>query len=511
MTVVNDRRNEPFDDKYVQDKIRFRDMHMERVRKALHDKIADDSLENLGKGGIRVPVPKATTHEPMFHHENADHFHKVFPGNVRLEDGSIGPLGFDVGDRIKKGGGGSGGGGNEAGEGEGEDDFIWVSEDEIKTILFEGRQLPDMTKLKAAHVNITERRHSGYTNKGPAHRMDMPRTDKKRKADEMILTKVSERRILQNLSEQFNILARQMPGAEPLDFSGKDKFEKLSAAKGILSFVLGDKAEECEIPEDAVAALSLAVAGLKSKLQGAVSAEEQERITILEDRLVDQFKIRGKAADFHDRHLTFEFDDEFPRPSAKAVMFCQMDVSGSMGQEEKNTAKVFFWLLKEFLKEAYDQVDIVFISHTTEAKEVDEKTFFYGKETGGTLVSSCLKLTKEVIAQRYPPGEWNIYSAQASDGDNVSEDNAVVQKYMEELLPDLQSHYYVEIVNEWRKRYNNGTLSDLGKVFEKLERSHEGKVHVAGGLMAPKDSLEAFKHFFPMGGRAPLGVYSPGM
>lgn len=500
MTVVRDRRKEPFDDKYVQDKIRYRDLHIERIRKALQDKIANDTLENLGKGVLKVPVPKDSTREPMFHHAEDGSFHKVFPGNVR----------FDVGDRIKKGGGGGGRGrGNEPGDGEGEDDFIWVNEEDIKNILFEGRALPDMSKLKAAHVDLVERRHAGYTNKGPSHRMDMRRTNKKRRNDEIILSKVSERRIINNLTEQFNILAAQKPGIAALDLFDKTSEEKNDIAQNVLNVVLDGNPRGYEIPEEAVYALHMAVAMLKRDCGGLLQPDDLERMDTLDHQLNEQFKLHSKTGDFREKHLTYEYDDDFPKPSAKAVMFLKMDVSGSMDQEAKNNAKVFFWLLKEFLNEAYDQVELVFIAHTTEAKEVDEQTFFYGQESGGTLVSTCHALTKQIIEARYPPSEWNIYSAQASDGDNDRRDNATVEKLMEELLPHLQSHYYIEVINQWGKSSYRGGLSDLGQVYEKLSHAHEGRVHVAGGIMAPKDSLEAFKHFFPVGGKAPAGVFTP--
>ncbi len=499
MTVVRDRRKEPSDDKYTQDKIRYRDLHIDRIREALRDKIANDTLENLGKGVLKVPIPKETTHQPIFHHAEDGSFHKVFPGNVR----------FDVGDRIKKGGGGGGGRGNEAGDGEGEDDFIWVNEEDIKEILFEGRTLPDMTKLKAAHVNITERRHAGYTNKGPSHRMDMKRTNKKRRNDEIILSKVSERRIINNLTEQFNILAQKKPGMEVLDLSDKTQEEKTEITQRVLDNVLLGNPKGYEIPEEAVYALHMAVAMLKRDCSGLLQADDLERMDTLDHQLNEQFKLHTKTGDYRDRHLTYEYDDDFPKPSAKAVMFCLMDVSGSMDQEAKNNAKVFFWLLKEFLNEAYDQVELVFIAHTTEAKEVDQQEFFYGQETGGTLVSTCLQKTKEIIAERYPPSDWNIYSAQASDGDNDSRDNANVSKLMEELLPNLQSHYYIEVINQWSKQSFRGGLSDLGQVYEKLAKAHEGKVHVGGGILAPKDSLEAFKHFFPVGGKPPVSAFAP--
>ena len=101
-------------------------------------------------------------------------------------------------------------------------------------------------------------------------------------------------------------------------------------------------------------------------------------------------------------------------------MFCLMDVSGSMGEREKDLAKRFFVLLHLFLKRRYDRTDIVFIRHTHEAQEVDEETFFYSTQSGGTVVSTALEEMRRIIEERYPSREWNIYAAQASDGDNFA-------------------------------------------------------------------------------------------
>ena len=117
-------------------------------------------------------------------------------------------------------------------------------------------------------------------------------------------------------------------------------------------------------------------------------------------------------------------------------MFCLMDVSGSMSQKHKDIAKRFFILLYLFLKRNYERIDVVFIRHHTSAKEVDEEEFFYSRETGGTIVSSALKLMNQIIEERYSPSEWNIYAAQASDGDNWNDDSPICSKLLaEEILP----------------------------------------------------------------------------
>jgi hypothetical protein len=135
-----------------------------------------------------------------------------------------------------------------------------------------------------------------------------------------------------------------------------------------------------------------------------------------------------------------------PNPSSKAVMFCLMDVSGSMTQATKDIAKRFFILLYLFLKRNYDKIEVVFIRHHTSAKEVDEEEFFYSRETGGTIVSSALKMMQEIMAERYPANEWNIYAAQASDGDNWNDDSPVCRDILiNQIMPFVQYFSYVEI------------------------------------------------------------------
>jgi uncharacterized sporulation protein YeaH/YhbH (DUF444 family) len=123
-----------------------------------------------------------------------------------------------------------------------------------------------------------------------------------------------------------------------------------------------------------------------------------------------------------------------------------MDVSGSMTQATKDIAKRFFLLLYMFLKRNYEKIEVVFIRHHTAAKEVDEEEFFYSRETGGTIVSSALNMMNDIIKERYPVGAWNIYAAQASDGDNWNDDSPKCQKILEQnILPNVQYYSYIEI------------------------------------------------------------------
>jgi uncharacterized sporulation protein YeaH/YhbH (DUF444 family) len=137
-----------------------------------------------------------------------------------------------------------------------------------------------------------------------------------------------------------------------------------------------------------------------------------------------------------------------PEPVARAVMFCLMDVSASMDENKKDLAKRFFTLLYLFLTRKYTQVELVFIRHTENAEEVDEATFFQDPKSGGTVVLSALELMEKVRRERYAQ-DWNVYAAQASDGDAFGSDPAKSARYLREtLLPATRYYAYIELAEE---------------------------------------------------------------
>lgn len=127
---------------------------------------------------------------------------------------------------------------------------------------------------------------------------------------------------------------------------------------------------------------------------------------------------------FREDDLRYRRVRETTRPCANAVIICIMDVSGSMDQTKKYLARSFYFLLYQFVRWRYEKVEVAFIAHTTEAKEVNEWEFFHHGEIGGTAISSGYAKALELIEQRYNPSVWNIYAFHCSDGDNWSEDNA---------------------------------------------------------------------------------------
>ncbi|PCS22344.1 YeaH/YhbH family protein [Candidatus Enterovibrio escicola] len=185
--------------------------------------------------------------------------------------------------------------------------------------------------------------------------------------------------------------------------------------------------------------------------------------------------------------LRFKNYEKRPQPSSQAVMFCLMDVSGSMDQATKDIAKRFYILLYLFLMRSYKNVDVVFIRHHTQAKEVDEHEFFYSLETGGTIVSSALRLMDEITKARYPENEWNIYAAQASDGDNWADDSPSCREILEcRLLPATQYYFYIEIT---RRAHQT-----LWREYEYVNDNHEN--FTMQNIGAPDDIFPVFRELF---------------
>ena len=185
-----------------------------------------------------------------------------------------------------------------------------------------------------------------------------------------------------------------------------------------------------------------AIAELEAELETCDEARRSELIAEIE-----KLKSKLRRIPFIDpldiRYRRFE---TYPKPVAQAVMFCLMDVSGSMSEHMKDLAKRFYMLLYVFLKRRYRHVEIVFIRHTDRAEEVDEDTFFHGPASGGTMVSSALQAMHEVVRSRFRPADWNIYAAQASDGDNSSADGDVAGRILTDLiLPVSQFFAYLEV------------------------------------------------------------------
>jgi len=316
-------------------------------------------------------------------------FHRAATGGNR-ERVLPGNHDYVEGDRIKRPEGGEGAGAD-AGQGEGNDDFQFVlSREEFLDLFLDDLELPDLAKRRLVGGEIDGIRRAGYSTAGSPSNLSVPRTMQKAMGRRMAL--------------------RRPSGAE------LERIEEEIAAI---------EARDPPRPEDA---------GLLERLR-------EDRAHII--------RRRNLIAYIDPVDLRYRRFEAVPRPVAQAVMFCLMDVSGSMSEHMKDLAKRFFALLHLFLSRCYEHVEVVFIHHTDRAAEVDEQTFFYSTVTGGTLVSSALDKLIEVAADRYRPDNWNIYVAQASDGDNMMQDNPRVVSLMQDhILPMAQYVAYLEVGRE---------------------------------------------------------------
>lgn len=296
---------------------------------------------------------------------------------------------FVAGDRIPRppGGAGGGSGSGASDQGEGMDEFVFqITQEEFLDFMFEDLELPNMVKRQLVGSEEFKMRRAGISNEGNPGRINIVRSLRAANARRIALTS-GKRRQLAEMEKELAALEAQAP-----ELRDHQRAEELLAAM--------------------------------AKLRNHIS-----RVPWLDDF-----------------DLKYNLHVKDPAPSSKAVMFCLMDVSGSMNQATKDMAKRFFILLYLFLKRNYEHTEVVFIRHHTSAKEVDEEEFFYSRETGGTIVSSALKLMKQILDERYPLSEWNVYGAQASDGDNWNDDSSICYDLLvNDIIPKVQYYSYIEI------------------------------------------------------------------
>jgi hypothetical protein len=289
------------------------------------------------------------------------------------------------GDTIPRPQGGGGGGGSEgAPDGEGQDDFRFaLSRDEFVDLFLEDLELPDLAKRRVVSAEAVTWHRAGYSVTGSPANLALNRTVR-------------------------NSLSRRIALRRP-------------------------KIGELDKLREEIAALS-------------PDGEDDARRLELEEELARKLRRTGVIPYIDPLDVRYRRFEAQPKPVAQAVMFCLMDVSGSMTEHMKDLAKRFYVLLYIFLKRRYKNVDVVFIRHTHKAQEVDEGTFFHSPETGGTVVSTALEEMQRVIDERYSPDSWNIYAAQASDGDNTAADNdKTAALLVDTILPVCQYYAYLEV------------------------------------------------------------------
>lgn len=180
----------------------------------------------------------------------------------------------------------------------------------------------------------------------------------------------------------------------------------------------------------------------KQSYQRSISESDEN----IQNELPDLDKDTSERFPFTEDDLRYRRLKEIHRKDFNAVVICIMDVSGSMDQTKKYMARSFYFLLYQFLRLRYSNVEVVFVAHTTTAKEVGELDFFHKGESGGTYISSGYEKALEIIEQRYNPGNWNVYAFHCSDGDNWAEDNRKAVELAARLCEVCNLFGYGEIV-----------------------------------------------------------------
>ncbi|MDH3337677.1 MAG: YeaH/YhbH family protein [Gammaproteobacteria bacterium] len=333
---------------------------------------------------------------------------------------------FIRGDRIDRpSGGGGGAGGKASSQGEGMDEFVFeLNQQEFLDFMFEDLELPNLVRKQLKDSDSYKLVKGGYLREGIPARLN----------------------VLQSL---------RGAKARRIALSGAIRREIKALEKSL---------EEIGNDEE---------------------SEERRDITVKLDRARRRLNQIPFLDDFD---LRYNHMIQQPTPTTSAVMFCLMDVSGSMTQDIKDLAKRFFVLLHLFLKRHYEKTEVVFIRHHTKADEVDEEEFFYSRETGGTVVSTALDLMQRIVRERYPSDSWNIYAAQASDGENWADDSPKCRDLLvKSLLPLVQYFAYVEI--------SSGRDQELWQTYSEIPTDFPDRFAMRK-VSEPADIFPVFRDLF---------------
>ena len=341
-------------------------------------------------------------------------FHRSSTGGMR-DHLLPGNKEYIEGDTIPRPPGGGGGGGSEGSpDGEGQDDFRFaLSREEFVDLFLEDLELPDLAKRRVVDAEAVSWHRAGYSVTGSPANLALMRTVR-------------------------NSLSRRIALRRP-------KRERAGAA------ARGDRRAEPGRRR------ARAAAGAGGGADPQAAPHQPDPVHRSAGRALQALRVACR------------------QPVAQAVMFCLMDVSGSMTEHMKDLAKRFYVLLYIFLKRRYKHVDVVFIRHTHQAQEVDEDTFFHSPETGGTVVSTALEEMQRVIEERYNPDAWNIYAAQASDGDNTAsrqrQDRGAADRRDPAGVPVLRLSGGRAAIPNISRRASSAAIRDLWQTYTAIIRS----------------------------------------
>jgi uncharacterized sporulation protein YeaH/YhbH (DUF444 family) len=399
--------------------------------------VRDRSITDMASSG-KVSIRRGDLSEPGWRHGSGGQRDIVLPGNRE----------FNQGDRLDRPPSDA----NAPGDGQGddsEDDFTFVlSRDEFMSIFFDELELPHLLRTETGAITELKAQRAGYVTEGNQANLAIIRTMRQAMARRIALTGNARKRL-----KELDTLD---------DDDSEQELEEQSATDAVRD------------PRSAPATTG----GLDIAAEREALRQQIDKVPFID------------SIDLRYRHRTF-----VPKPMSQAVMFCLMDVSASMDEHCKDLAKRFFTLLYIFLSRKYERVEIVFIRHTSEAEEVDEQRFFHDRATGGTVVLPALQLLSEIIEDRFPPHAWNIYGAQASDGDAFGADPEKSRHWLEsKLLPIMRYYAYLEVGST-----EENQLSTLSGVYQRVEQDN----FAMNRAIDRRDIYPVFREFFSHRAEAP--------
>lgn len=451
---------------------RFNERMRKSARDALERKLGDSKgFKDILDGGIDVPIPQRDLKQPRIgHNPQKGSKDYVLPGNKK----------YRANDGIERQQGGGGGRGRKASDsGDGEDDFEWhLSQQEALDFLMEELELPHMHKKGGADAGHTKPQRAGFVSQGMPNRVDLVRSFSQRIGRDLAVNGALEREIIKMYEQKQSVLLGYLEGTD-------------ENVPDLPAHTLTNNIQYMD-------ALRSQTDFLNDLVADEISDDDEALVAAIENRIEDLERRRAGVPFLTEKDLRYRNYVQVPQPVTKAVMFCIMDVSGSVTEEMKNNSKVFYWLLYKFLQSKYDHVETVFIRHTHEAEEVDHDNFFYSRVTGGTVVSPALRLTDEIIKKRYSNvNEWNIYAAHTCDGDNTSSDNNAVTELMHEtILPQCQGFFYMEVGTDDDSDRSKEPSTNLWRTYQRVMKANKLENMWMAYSAKVEDSVRVFREFF---------------
>jgi len=253
---------------------------------------------------------------------------------------------------------------------------------------------------------------------------------------------------------------------------------------------LEEKDKTVEIETEETVFQDIAERGLPSNID--------KRRTVLQNMKRNALKGKMRIGGFDMNDLRYRVWEQIIEKHSNAAVFLLMDRSGSMTYEKKYIVKSFFWWMVRFIERKYNNVELVFIAHDTQAREVEEENFFAISQGGGTMVSSAFRLADQIIDDRFPTSTWNNYIFAFSDGDNWGEDNQRCIDAVKTVLPKCQAVGYGEVEYSdyfYNWRGSSSTPSNLLAIFEKDPELAENERFICSTIEKREDIYNCLKSF----------------